>query len=238
MKILSRLLATIFLLSVSQIASAQLQISRSVIDFNANASVQDIEIINRGKDKLYLNLTIAEVLDPESEKPTRQPLDDPRTAPVLVNPRQLLLTPGQRKVVRVILREKAVDKDRIYRLAVKPYTGKVRLNSKVAGTKATGIKVLVGYDLLVISRPDDPQPNVVVSRSHDSVQFTNQGNTSVLLSNIEQCDNTDGSCVDLRPNRLYAGETYHLNLPKAGSPDRYPVKVIQVTANSGVSESY
>jgi len=210
---------------VTGTASAQITVNRSVVEFTASAKVQDIEIMNNGNFKVYLDLKASEILNPESESPTRVELDDPRSAPVIVSPRQLLVPPGERKRVRVILREAATDKDRVFRLAVKPYTGKAKIDNAGGDKKASAIKVLVGYDLLLLSRPPNAKANLDVSRTNNVIEFTNDGNTNVLLRKIEQCDATAGDCVPLQPNRLYAGETYRLDLPKQGSAAEYPVKV-------------
>ncbi|MEE9320110.1 MAG: hypothetical protein V3U76_06670, partial [Granulosicoccus sp.] len=111
----------------SSTAQSQITVSRSVIEFGKDGVIQDIEVMNTGDFKIYLDMTIAEIIDPESESPTRVQLDDPRTAPVLVSPKQLLVPPGERKRMRVILREPAVERDRVFRLAVKPYTGALKI---------------------------------------------------------------------------------------------------------------
>ena len=219
-------------------ASAQITVSRSVIEFSPDTKIQDIEITNNGDFKIYLDMTVAEILNPEAEESTRVEMDDPRTAAILVSPRQLLVPPGQRKRVRVILREPALDVDRVFRMAVKPYTGKVQLKDSAGDKKSSAIKVLVGYDLLLLSRPARLRPDVQVTRTDDSIEFSNQGNTNVLLRKIEQCDSADADCVDLPPNRLYVGETYKVALPKKGDAGSFPVKVFQSVALENSRASY
>ena len=212
-------------LTLSQTALAQLSVNRSVIEFSPDKLVQDIEVKNNGDFKIYLDINAAEILNPEQENPTRVELTDPRTAAVLVSPKQLLLPPGQRKRVRVILRESATSKDRVFRLSVKPYTGKVKLDNSGGDKKASAIKVLVGYDLLLLSRPKNASANLTVNRTNSSIEFANKGNTNILLRKIVQCESSDADCVEIQPNRLYAGETYKVALPKPGPASQYPVKV-------------
>lgn len=226
------------LLLSSHSAFGQLSVNRSVIEFTAKTKVQDIEVLNTGDFKLYLDLKVAEIVNPESENPTRVELSDPRTASVLVSPKQLLVPPGQRKRVRLILREAASDVDRVYRLSVKPYTGKLSLGGSGGDKKSSAIKVLVGYDLLLLSRPQKLNPQVEVNRSPTAIEFKNRGNTNVLLRKITQCEGSQVNCVDLQPNRLYAGETYRIDLPKAGSADRFPVEVWQSVGLSNSHETY
>ena len=212
-------------LTLSQTVTAQLTVNRSVIEFSPDQLVQDIEVKNNGDFKIYLDLNAAEIVNPESENPGRIELSDPRTAAVLVSPKQILLPPGQRKRVRVILRESATDKDRVFRLSVKPYTGKVKLDNGGSDKKASAIKVLVGYDLLLLSRPQNANADLKVKRTNSSIEFANKGNTNILLRKIVQCGSSDTDCVEIQPNRLYAGETYKVALPKSGPASQYPVKV-------------
>lgn len=208
-------------------ATAQISINRSVIEFAAGEKVQDIEILNTGDFKIYLDIKVAEIISPETDNPIRKELTDPRTAAVLVSPAQVLIPPGQRKRVRIIMRKAATDRDKVYRMAVKPYTGKLKISSTDRDKKSSAIKVLVGYDLLLLSRPEIKDTTIEVNRSETSIQFVNRGNTNVLLRKIVQCDRDDEQCLDLQPNRLYAGESYSIELPKPGSADEFPVKVWQ-----------
>lgn len=204
---------------------AQISVSRSIVEFSPDKKVQDIEVFNSGEHKIFLDMNAVEIVEPESDNPTRVAMDDPRTAPLLITPKQLLVPSGERRRFRVLLRENATDKDRIYRLAVKPYAGSVEVESNNDQEKVSAIKVLVGYDLLLLSRPQDPVADVRVSREDDSIVFSNKGNTNVLLRRIEQCDAQGEQCVELPANRLYAGESYTLSLPFKGDADQFPVTV-------------
>ncbi len=214
------------LFAVTQ-AHAQLSVNRSVIEFTASTKVQDIEILNPGDFKLYLDMKVARIENPELETPTRVELEDARTADVIVSPAQLLLQPGQRKRVRIIMRKPAKHKDQVYRLAIKPYTGKLEVDTAGGDKKSSAIKVLVGYDLLLLSRPVDADPTVNVARNNETIVFENKGNTNVLLRRIEQCNSDKSECIEIQPNRLYAGEVYKVKLPKSGSASQYPIHVWQ-----------
>jgi len=227
-----------FLLFVSTSALAQISVNRSVIEFTAGDPIQDIEIKNTGDFKIYLNLKIAEIVNPELEASTRVELDDPRSAPMLVSPRQLMVPPGARKRVRVILRDKDNATDRVFRLSVKPYTGKIKLGDTEGEAKQSAIKVLIGYDLLLLARPTKLNADLAVTRTDDRIEFINKGNTNVLLRDIKQCNADKSDCVDMQPNRLYAGEVYTVDLPKKGSKAEFPVEVMQSVGLSNSQELY
>lgn len=206
-------------------ALAQLTVNRSVIEFSPDAPIQDIELSNTGEFRLYLDLNVAQIRNPESESPVREPLDDPRTAPVLVTPKQLVLPPGERKRVRVVMREVDADRDRVFRLSVKPYTGSVQVAGGETGDRSSAVKILVAYDLLLLSRPARPAPRLGVTRTDRTIEFRNEGNTNILLRKVSQCDVLRRECAELPANRLYVGETWKVELPVAGPAASYPVDV-------------
>lgn len=230
--------AIVALLLFDNLAHAQISVSRSVVEFTSNSLIQDVDILNAGDFKIFLNLSVAQILNPESETPTRIELSDPRTAAVLVSPTQAVIPPGQRKRVRVILRDPPVDVDSIYRLAIKPFIGDVVLSNDNGGEKQSALKVLLGYDLLLVARPDNSQVEIDVQRTDKQIQFVNRGNTNVLLRRITQCDSSVDECVELQPKRLYAGETYKVDLPRHGSAEQYPVKVWQAIGLKNAVNQY
>ena len=231
-------LIALCLAGASGAARAQLTVNRSIIEFTPDERIQDIELTNRGNFRLYLDMRVAEIVDPGSADPERRPLDDPRTAPVIVTPKQLLLPPGQRKRVRVIMREVDTDRDRIFRLAVKPYTGKINIDGGGGEAKTSGVKVLVGYDLLLMSRPSRLEPRLEVVRTDTDIEFRNEGNTNILLRKVRQCDASGEDCVELDANRLYAGEVWRVELPRRGPASRYPVEVIRSVGLEGSRDLY
>lgn len=234
-KVLSlALLSTVY----SALAHSQISVNRSVIEFSKSAKIQDIEVLNSGDHKVYLDLKAAEILNPETANPERVELTDPRTSPLIVSPRQLLVPPGERRRMRVILRQSATDKDRVFRLSVKPYSGSVKIDEAGGDKKSSAIKVLVGYDLLLLSRPAKPKADVSVKRDNSSIAFHNKGNTNVLLRKIEQCNSAGNDCIEMQPNRLYAGEMYKVNLPRSGSAANYPVNVWQAIGLENKKVSY
>jgi len=220
-------IASLIVMAFSSLSHAQISVSRSVLEFSNSKKVQDIEVFNSGTHNVYLDLKAAEIINPESENATRVELNDPRTSPLIVSPRQLLVPPGERRRMRVVMRQPSLDQERVFRLSVKPYAGSLKIDDAGDDTKSSAIKVLVGYDLLLLSRPENINPSLEVRRNNDEITFRNKGNTNVLLRKIEQCDADGRECVEIQPNRLYVGEVYKVNLPKKGNANKYPVKVWQ-----------
>ncbi|MDO6460707.1 fimbria/pilus periplasmic chaperone [Granulosicoccaceae sp. 1_MG-2023] len=213
MRIRCRGLVALLLLLQSTAALAQITVNRTILDFEHDNQVQDFEVLNTGAFSVYLNLQVSEIRRPHQDRRQRVLLADPRRAEVLVSPSQITLPPGKSKRVRVIVRKQAKTRDRIYRLSVIPDTGPVRLTRQDPAAVAGGVKLLVGYDLLVISRPPEPQAKLDVKRAEDRLHLSNRGNSNVLMKQITQCSQRSRDCVELTPpKRLYAGEQLQLAL--------------------------
>jgi P pilus assembly chaperone PapD len=191
-------------------AHAEMALSKVVIDFtSARPARDDIEITNSADEILYVSVEPAEILNPGGPEERRVANPNPRELGLLISPNRLVLGPGERKVVRVSLLERPADRDRIYRIAIKPVIGEI-----VA--RQSALKVVVGYDVLVIARPQNARPRLEVSRRGNAVEFRNVGNTNALLFNGRQCAGEETDCAELPSKRIYAGNTWQLQLPAAG----------------------
>ena len=195
-------------------ALAEMRLSRSIVEFSPGQRLQNIDVLNAGNETLYISADALEVINPEQRNPKRQALKDPRTAPLLVTPNRLVLKPGQRKAMRLALRQAATDKDRVFRVSVIPNLGKVTHKGDGKSVNSA-IKLVVGYDVLVIARPQGFEPKLQVSRKGKLLKLSNVGNSSVFVRQVKHCQ-TPESCIDVASNRLYAGERWQVLLPGNG----------------------
>jgi P pilus assembly chaperone PapD len=192
------------------LAHADMALSKVVVDFtSARPARDDIEVTNSADEILYVSIEPAEILNPGGPEERRVANPNPRELGLLVSPNRLVLGPGERKVVRVSLLERPRARDRIYRVTIKPVIGEI-----VA--RQSALKIVVGYDVLVIARPQNARPRLEVSRSGNAVEFRNVGNTNALLFNGRQCDDTETNCAELPSKRIYAGNTWQFQLPAIG----------------------
>ncbi len=80
--------------------------------------------------------------------------------------------------------------------------------------EASQLRIVVAYQILTIVQPDEPESTLSVSRKGKVASFANRGNTNVLLSEGQQCNPVDeNDCRELTSKRLYAGNTWELELP-------------------------
>jgi P pilus assembly chaperone PapD len=193
-------------------ASAQIALSNLVIELSPGKdSRQDIEVLNTGADRTYVAVEPAEVVNPGTPSEARRTDPDPEKLGLLVAPSRMILEAGQRKLIRIAELGVPPERERIYRVTVKPVVGPI-------SGEQSGLKLLIGYDVLVLMRPAQPRPSITVTRSGDTITFHNDGNVSVELEDGRQCDPAGKACSDLAGKRLYAGAQWATQLKPGNHP--------------------
>lgn len=199
-----------------QPARAELILSQLVIDLGQGSKQRDdIEIWNKSDERAYVAIDPSEIINPGKAGEIRHQEPDPEKRGLLVSPARMILEPGQRKLVRIAAIGPRQDRERVYRVTVKPVVGEL-------ASTTSGLKLLVGYDVLVLLRPTNSRPNVTASRSAGSLTFRNEGNTSLELIDGKQCDSSGKACDELPGKRLYAGAQWTQKL-KSSFPVEYTI---------------
>lgn len=204
-------------LASASAASAELVLSQLVVDFGSaqGSRAADVEIWNNSNERAYVAVEPNEILNPGTAQEHRIAEIDPERRGLLVSPNRLILEPGQRRLIRFATVGAKGARERVYRVTVKPVAGKL-------GADSSGLKLLIGYDVLVLVRPAALRPAVVATRSGSRLTLRNEGNASVELIDGKQCDPNKSSCADLPGKRLYAGAEWVQDL-KASGPVDYTV---------------
>jgi len=205
-------------------ARADMVLSDIIVDLQAPDQMRhDIEVWNSGEEPLFVEVKTMQVMEPAGDETIREEMIDPRKAGLLASPKRLAIAPDERKRVRLVARKFPGDEDLVYRVAFVPK------ENTTSTTKALAFKVLIGYEVLVLLRPPNARPELVVTREGKALHFENNGKSSVLLRKLEICNEgaampiqAEGACEELPGNRLYAGETWDVDLPSDG-----PVRVFE-----------
>jgi P pilus assembly chaperone PapD len=219
---LAAVLATVLAASLSAVlpapAAADMVISQVIVDFVSPAKRRaDIEILNRGRERMYIVVQPSQIVNPGQGSQSRVRIVDPGKHGLLVSPLRMILEPGQRRIVRFAALTAPKGKDRIYRVTIKPVVGKLK-------SKRTAVKIVVGYDLLVIQRPAKAKAKLSGSRSGKYLVVTNNGNTNALLLEGKQCPRGSKRCAQLPARRVYPGATVRIKLRGRG-PVQYLMQV-------------
>jgi P pilus assembly chaperone PapD len=190
-------------------ASAEMVLSQVIVDLQPGKPArEDVEVWNDGEARMYVAAEPFEIRDPGGPGEQRLVADDPQASGILVSPRRLVLEPGERRIVRIAAIGDRSAVDRVYRVAIKPVAGKV-------SASGSALNVLVGYDTLVLVRPDVLHGDVVGQRDGTTLILHNESNTAQELFAGKQCDETGQRCHALPAKRLYAGATWQQTLPFA-----------------------
>ncbi|MCA0911047.1 molecular chaperone [Qipengyuania gaetbuli] len=202
MKFRAKAFAAIVCALWSATASASLVLDKVIIDLEADGPARgDIELLNDGEERMYVAVEPFEVLNPDTDFEKRVELTLEKSAPIFVSPRRLILEPGERRLLRIALLGERPEVERIFRVRVRPVSGDVV-------SETDGLKVLVGYDTLVLLRPALEAGSVVSDRESGSISVENRSNSSVEFFDGKACIIVTQECRTLAPNRLYPGEKW------------------------------
>lgn len=196
-------------------ASAELGLSQLIVELQPGKhDRQDVEVENSGPDQAFVEIDPREIVSPGTTPEQSRTDPDPEKLGLLVSPSRLILQPGERRLIRFATLAPTSDRERVYRVTVKPVVGKL-------SSAQSGLKVLLGYDVLVLVRPSVPDAELSAARNDGKLTFRNDGNVSVELTEGQQCD-APGHCTELPDKRLYAGASWTVAL-KSAAPAEYTV---------------
>lgn len=198
-------------------AQADIVLSQLIVDLqNGKHMREDVEIWNNSPDRTYVAVEPREIINPSMPSQSARLDPDPEKLGLLASPARMILEPGQRRLLRIAALTQDATHEHVFRITIKPVAGAVQSSD-------SGLKILVGYDLLVLVRPAVMNPNVTAVRNGRTLTFTNGGNVSVELVNGRQCGASQKHCVELPGKRLYTGGSWSVALPSDG-PAEYVLK--------------
>ncbi len=130
-------------------------LNKIVVHFAADKSPrEDIEVINTGKETVYLSIQPFLVTNPGTDEERRVSYTNPQEAGLLVTPNRMILKPGAMRRVRMVRLDKSAGKgDKIFRVLFKPEVGKIK-------AETTAVKIVVAYEVLVLMQPRNPDPSL------------------------------------------------------------------------------
>ncbi|HEY8593338.1 MAG TPA: hypothetical protein VIL42_10825 [Sphingomicrobium sp.] len=191
-------------------AAQQLVLSSLIVELEpGKRDRHDVEVINRSAERAFVAVEPREIVAPGTADQRDRHERDPEKLGLLVAPDRIILEPGQRKLLRFAALTSDPVRERVFRVTVKPVAGQLQ-------SAASGIKVLVGYDVLVLVRPSSAHVQLIGIRSGQKIDFRNDGNASLVLHHGKQCD-PFGKCTALPGKRLYAGTTWTTTIDAAAA---------------------
>ncbi len=209
MKVSLGIVVSLFLiLGIARPAFADLSASPIIMIFNGDAEKrQDITVSNSGKYVKYLEVSAHRILNPGEHPENLENESDPAKVGLLVAPRRLVLKPGEQKVIRVIRIGPAANKDKAWRVHIRPAKSEIEADRSAIMTQ-------LAYKALVIARPSEATASMEAMRSGKSLTIKNTGNSNILLHSGKQCALEDGTtCNKITAKRIWPGASWSQELP-------------------------
>ena len=208
----TRRILAVGLLLCSSLAQAQLAVDRIIIDISPDEPPrEDVRLANTSStETLYVQVDVLEVDKPGTPDEQRKIVDDPALIGMIASPTKLVLPPGSSQLVRLVSLLPPDDQDQVFRVNFTPVTGDLE-------TEETSVRLMVGYQALVIVRPDEPEADIQAVRKGNVLTLSNAGNTNVYLDAGRECK-TDKleACTAITGNRLYSGNSWDIELAGDG----------------------
>lgn len=205
--LISPLLLSCLALATPSSANAEMVLSQVIVDLEpGEAPRDDIEVFNSGSERMYVLAEPFEVLAAGTPEESRVRIGDPSRGGLLVSPQRIVLAPGERRAIRVALTEGRPARERVYRIAIKPVAGELV-------SDVSAVKVMVGYDVLVLARPAQMVGGLSGKRIGQKLVIHNEGNASFEIFDGQQCNQDASDCRILPARRLYAGASWEQTLP-------------------------
>lgn len=180
---------------LASLAHAEMILSQVIVDLLPGKPPRDdIEVWNDGPERMYVSAEPFEIRAAGTPGEQRVAAGLPEESGILVSPQRLVLASGERRTVRIAAIGARPASDRVYRVAIKPVAGAVSADE-------SALKVFVGYDTLVIIRPEKFAGDLVGQRTGHSLVLRNDGNTAQELFDGRQCDGGGGNCQALPAKR-------------------------------------
>ena len=191
------------------LAKADMILNKSIIYFEPDApNREDLEIQNAGSEPLYIQVTPKIVHKPGTEEQSREVYDDPKKAGLLVSPNKLIVPPNGRKLLRFVNLNPKPEEEKVYRVSITPVAGELT-------AKNTGVKIMIGYEVLVVVHPTQGYIDLVHERTGTFLNLKNMGTQNVLLRKGNQCPQgveDESECHQLPGKRLYPGNSWSVEL--------------------------
>ncbi|WP_157505606.1 hypothetical protein [Geminicoccus roseus] len=130
----------------ASVARAGLVVDTLIINLaDPRQNRRDMTLSNDGPETLYVDIAVEEIMV-GAQGSIEARSASPDELGFLVTPNRLILAPGQRRPVRLVVMKRSDEIERIYRLTMQPMVGDVLPGAPApAGSTSASLKVMVGY---------------------------------------------------------------------------------------------
>ncbi len=199
--------------------AAQINVSPLSVDFMPQGEkFADIQVMNTSQETAYVQIQLTRIDHPGMPNQTVVPFNnDPQTFGLMASPNKVAIPAQQLRRIRLLPLVKNNMQDVYFQVKVTPVSGEIESLLSPDKKISAGVQIIVGYEVKVFVRPPNAQAVVSISRNSNQVTVSNTGNSSILLSNGQQCDTTSQKCTPIAnpTHRLFSGNTWNFTVNPA-----------------------
>ena len=214
---------------VGKLFASSIAVSQMIFNIAPTQAYVDLIVANRGQGTAYVNTQLMRISSPGMKNQKMVMMqNNPEQFGLVASPRKLIIPKGQVSTIRLMPLIKAPSQDIVYEIVVSPAHGALDyIKTRHRPQLVEGVQVIMAYGVKVFLRPANPHPIITMVRKGKVLTVTNSGNTNVLVNNMQQCQLNH--CVEIANStkRLYAGNVWRFNLPKA-----LPIKLSESWLNN------
>lgn len=211
---MKRLLIFLLLLSLLPWSTAlsQITVNSAIVNFGATKSpVLNLIVSNPSENTMYVVASVVSVPNPGED-----PGKTVETDELLVSPRKFSVEATGRRTIRLLLRSKAKEQEKVYRVSFVPQDrGFGETIETHLGKQRALIRVLTGMGVLVFADPLNPRADFSWTRNGNSLHFENSGNVNVFFGDGKACENGNPEdCTPLPAKRVYPGYDFDVEVAR------------------------
>lgn len=127
-----------------------------------------------------------------------------------LSPLKMIIPKNSSKVVKIYNIEGQTEEEKIYRAEIVPVASPFSID----GEKKVGVKIQIGYEVLIIVPPKNPDYQFTHKIKGKELTITNTGNSNILFFTGKQCK--EDVCEKIKPKRIYSNSSHTFLLPFDG----------------------
>lgn len=192
----------------------------SMTDFIYNTSTLAKRIYNNGDSTAFVRVTIDEIVYGDDNESKEIPLDSEalisgKGSGLISSPSRLIIPVDGMQTNRLMFTGERKH-ERYYRVRYIPVVPSDNAEFGLSLNEAkeykdkisAGVMVLTGFGSIVTVAPESSKFDTLIAGKGNNLRITNNGNTSIFISDLKYCDNNKKNCsaasnIQLRPGRVF-----------------------------------
>ncbi len=165
------------------------------------------KIYNFGNDTAFVKVSIHEIVYDEQGRPIEKELAGDGKRELVASPSHMIIPTDGMQVIRFIYLG-GRDKERYFRIRFIPVLPEeVTIDSDEVKSNQiqTGLNILTGFGTILFIPPGSVNYSTKILKENGAVYIENNGNTTVVIDNLERCDKKNEHCTQAEKLHVLPG---------------------------------